>query len=1077
MSSAEALIAEAIATGATEVSLAYTGLTEVPRALRGLTGLTRLDLSYNQLRELPDWLAELGLLTELDLNHNELRTVPAVVSGLSRLHGLGLLGNRLTGLPAELAQLTTLRWLVLRGNAFATVPEALRALGRLELLDLRHSTITELPDWIGELSRLRDLNLADAALTRLPATIGRLTELCRLDVRGNRLTGLPAEAAGLAHLESLWLSRNGLAELPDAVRGLKALTGLAIRDNQLAAVPGWISELTGLTWLALAGNQLTEVPAALADLPRLIELDLSDNALTTVPSRLGDRAYDLLDLSGNPLDPTLQAAYDAGPADLRAYLRLLREDAAEVREAKLILVGEGDVGKSCLLGALREEPWRSRDTTHGIEIKPLDVRDGIAPPLRLNGWDFSGQPEYRPTHQLFFTAPAVYLVVWKPRVGVERSYVRYWIDLIRNRVGASARILVVATHRGPDEPSALLDEAELTAEFGSLICGFHHVDSRTGERIGELRTDIARVAATLPGVQRRYPRSWQEFRAALKRRDEPYLPYDEYERLAEGAGLAADSAGLLARIANQLGQWITFADPEADEVTELVILKPDWLSTAISLVLNNEETYTAKGLLPHRRLPGIWDDPGRRHHYPRRLFSPFLALMRRFELCYPVTDPTRGGEQVSLIPLLLAAPRPDLSAAWTGYRTDWPRAAQVCEITEADGGRALLPEGLMPRLIARFHPYSLGQSDVRDSVHWLGGMVLQDSYQGRALIEARDNLIWVTVRGVSPGFLLYRLTDEIRQVVDDWKGFQVTVKVPCRTCPPGRRDRGLFAIRLLLRIRESRADLHCLSCGEPQRIDDLLSGMSQAQLTGPGDARTVEEVRQVVRKELEPLARKIEGIGVHNERDLQGVRADLIGHLVSRDEWTLRLFESLDDEVRAGPWLAGIGEIHRTLLRPGLTHVRLRLSLWCEHARLPLSVLRDDPEAGVYELEVPREWLVKAAPYLRVGLTLLRTFTPIVGDGLDDVLSDAARQALGDQLKAAGDSLEPMIEEAASFQALEAPHVVPAERPDAAVLRSLQQLIANQDKTFAGLVRVRHHIGGRIRYRWVDARFAPLYSA
>ena len=38
------------------------------------------------------------------------------------------------------------------------------------------------------------------------------------------------------------------------------------------------------------------------------------------------------------------------------------------------MIGEGEVGKSCLLGALREDEWlESRPTTHGIEIKPVIV--------------------------------------------------------------------------------------------------------------------------------------------------------------------------------------------------------------------------------------------------------------------------------------------------------------------------------------------------------------------------------------------------------------------------------------------------------------------------------------------------------------------------------------------------------------------------------------------------------------------------------------------------------------------------------------------------------------------------------
>jgi internalin A len=80
-----------------------------------------------------------------------------------------------------------------------------------------------------------------------------------------------------------------------------------------------------------------------------------------------------------------------------------------LNEAKLILIGEGEVGKSCLLGALRGDPWEEgRLTTHGIEIKPVKVTNSQTDAeITLNGWDFGGQPVYRPIHQLFFSAPAV----------------------------------------------------------------------------------------------------------------------------------------------------------------------------------------------------------------------------------------------------------------------------------------------------------------------------------------------------------------------------------------------------------------------------------------------------------------------------------------------------------------------------------------------------------------------------------------------------------------------------------------------------------------------------------------------
>src|SRR5262249_13716018 len=156
-------------------------------------------------------------------------------------------------------------------------------------------------------------------------------------------------------------------------------------------VPGSLRELRSLHYLEVSGNSILELPPSLGELPDLWGLGVQDN----------------------PLAPEVLAAAEEGTDALLEFLRLLQTDGERIHECKLILVGEGAAGKSSLLAALRGEPWvENRDTTHGIQIKPVQVEhDGQE--IALNGWDFGGQAIYRPTHQLFFTHPAVYLVVWK----------------------------------------------------------------------------------------------------------------------------------------------------------------------------------------------------------------------------------------------------------------------------------------------------------------------------------------------------------------------------------------------------------------------------------------------------------------------------------------------------------------------------------------------------------------------------------------------------------------------------------------------------------------------------------------
>ena len=131
-------------------------------------------------------------------------------------------------------------------------------------------------------------------------------------------------------------------------------------------------QLTNLEDLYLRNNQLTSLPSTLARLENLQTLSLTDNQLTSLPSSLAQlENLKKLELDNNPLNPALKSAYDAGLDELRAYLRSLEdEEAAEpLYEAKLVLVGEGGVGKTTLLKAMTgQEPREDEPTTHGVKI-------------------------------------------------------------------------------------------------------------------------------------------------------------------------------------------------------------------------------------------------------------------------------------------------------------------------------------------------------------------------------------------------------------------------------------------------------------------------------------------------------------------------------------------------------------------------------------------------------------------------------------------------------------------------------------------------------------------------------------
>jgi hypothetical protein len=77
----------------------------------------------------------------------------------------------------------------------------------------------------------------------------------------------------------------------------------------------------------------------------------------------------MLDLHNNPLNPELAEVYNQGIDGVKAYLRARAEGEVTLDEAKLILVGEGGVGKTSLLAALHGDAWvENRKTTYGMEV-------------------------------------------------------------------------------------------------------------------------------------------------------------------------------------------------------------------------------------------------------------------------------------------------------------------------------------------------------------------------------------------------------------------------------------------------------------------------------------------------------------------------------------------------------------------------------------------------------------------------------------------------------------------------------------------------------------------------------------
>ncbi len=845
--------------GATELDLQNLELTDVPELIGQLTNLKKLVLggdfwrdARNRLKELPDAIAQLTQLESLDLSFNQLTELPEAIGALTQLRTLNLSGNQLTELPDAIAALTQLQSLNLYDNQLTELPEAIAALTQLKTLDLSHNQLTALPDAIAQLTQLQSLNLYRNQLMELPDAIAALTQLQSLTLHDNQLTELPEAIAALTQLRTLNLSGNQLTELSDAIAALTQLQELGLHFNGLTTLPESVEKLKKLTKLSISKNKFTHFPVVVTRLLQLKEFYTSGNDIELIPDSIGNltqleklhlggaaiswnvkyfgifygnrltsvplsftRFTQILELSldGNPLTPDLAAAYEQGIKAVMQYLGARSEGEVALNEAKLILVGEGEVGKSCLLGALRGDEWLDgRPTTHGIEIKPVIV---TAPDsdtaITLNGWDFGGQRVYRPTHQLFFSSTAVYLVVWKPREGPQQGFVKEWITLIKHRE-PDARVLVVATHGGPGQRQPDIDRQELIDLFGSdTILGFFHIDSKPDSEtqcctgIAELREAIASAAATLPGMGRKVPTKWRQIREILETSGQTHMPYRDVIALCEEHGLEGFAAELFVRVSHTLGYLIHY---HYDEILkDIVILKPDWLAKAISFVFDDPDIRRRNGLVEFNYLSQLWSYPPFKDEtgYPKELHPIFLKLMERFDLSYKVVlDPaSREESTTSLIAQLVPDNRPEQLPNWGEEPQIGDRQqVQICRIVD-DRGQSANAEGLFYQLIVRLHKYSLGRANYENSIHWQRGLMLDNDYNGRALLEHIGTDVKITVQAAYPERFLAYLTEEVKWLVESfWEGLNCNIMVPCiAPCGMETPGHGLFEVQKLMGAR------------------------------------------------------------------------------------------------------------------------------------------------------------------------------------------------------------------------------------------------------------------------------------
>lgn len=951
------------------LSLVRCGLRELPAEPGRLTRLESISVGSNDLDHLPDWPRRQPRLKYLEAQNNELTGIPESLRGHARLRALYLMDNPMAELPEWVGALPRLKDLGYSSTT-GTLPEWLRTRSRLQYLWVTDAALAELPEWIGELRHLETLGLLDCPISTLPDSVAGLRRLGFLNITRTDHARLPDWIGELKRLRSLIAGEQNLAYVPSSVGTLRRLGTLSLWRTLVAELPASIGDLHALEWLLVEGcRNLMTLPATVDGLWKLQHLDVSDSGLHGLPDGLGklsqlrtlrindnllvtmpDWLLDLprtqLFLHGNPLASPPPEIANEGTSAVLDFLAECREGASRQWLSKLLVVGEGGVGKTSAIKNLVGASFDPQESsTHGIRIFDHFVEHPHEPGVRmhLRTWDFGGQEIYHATHQFFLSDRSLFLLLWNNRFGWEQGRLRYWLDIIAARAPSSP-VLLVATNAPVGGRPVDLPLEDLRREY-PRIAGSMAVDNATGDGLDELAAAIRDLAIELPLMGATWPTSWLDAANAVDALTEQYVTPARLWRAMAAAGLENERfQRYVAGALHALGS-ILFHMGDG-ELGDTVILRPEWVNAYISRVLDSPDVEKCQGLLTRAHLDVLWED------LDRGLRDHFLGMMDRYDLSYRTgteRTATGYGSDVSLVVERLPWNAPE------GYREKWERprggreGAPVEHEIRVSYQLNTTPPGIPTWFIARSHRFTT-------NTHWRTGAVLaHPDGRHRALIrgDRHRNVVELAVRGPSPAAFFAVLDEGLNLTLERYPGLDIRRLVPC-PCEEGCTEMFDYDnLQRRLAQHPPRHEIECHRSGIDVHVPLLLLGIPPSE-------------RGEIRSALERLAKQ--GDAQH---------ADLAARLDEQSADQQRMFLRLQRQIQSGleakcpSVFALVGTRHGKL--GGAAY---ELTLYCEepgawHA-LP------DGE-GVYEFVETAAWIKKTAPYLRQLLTVLKHAAPLAG--------------------------------------------------------------------------------------------------